>query len=364
MVCAIMISMNLSYAQSVARTQSASINPTEIYVSEDTEILTVITWNDATEVVSVELDFFGYIIELEENVDYVITEIDEFTSLFEFIEEDDFRKQKSANRFDDPWYITFYFDQGDVAILTLYPVMDVQYSVIFSVADYMDNPIDDAVVTFDGFTFDPGEYFLGFYYSGNYDFTIEKEGFETIEGEIIIDESAISEHFVMYPSDVYSLVSFHVKSQGIAIDQAEINIDGLGDPLYSDNQGMAYAVLPNGNYSYDVSADGYEPQQGGFALEDNDLDIYLELNVLTSIDELKELSINIFPNPANDFINITLAPVTNRVLTIFSSDGGLVHSQETMQTNLILNVGNYPKGIYLIKVQSGRSLKTAKFIKN
>lgn len=44
MVCAIMISMNLSYAQSVARTQSASINPTEIYVEEETDIFTVIAW--------------------------------------------------------------------------------------------------------------------------------------------------------------------------------------------------------------------------------------------------------------------------------------------------------------------------------
>jgi len=284
MVFAIIMSMNPSFAQPALLTQSASINPSSIYIEDETEVFTVITWNDATKVVSAELDFMGYIIELEEDIDYVITEIDEFTSLFEFIEEDDFKKQRSTSKFDDPWYITLIFDQGDEAILTLYPIVDVQYSVIFSVADYMGNSIDDAVITFDGYTFDAGEYFLGFYYSGKYDFTIEKQGFVPIEGEIIINESPISEHFVF--------------------------------------------------------------------------------NITTSIDELKDFRLNIFPNPANDFINLTFSPATNNTVTIFSSDGRLVYREETSQASLVLYVGNFHKGIYVVKVESGKSLKTVKFIKN
>jgi hypothetical protein len=284
MVFAIIMSMNPSFAQPALLTQSASINPSSIYIEDETEVFTVITWNDATKVVSAELDFMGYIIELEEDIDYVITEIDEFTSLFEFIEEDDFKKQRSTSKFDDPWYITLIFDQGDEAILTLYPIVDVQYSVIFSVADYMGNSIDDAVITFDGYTFDPGEYFLGFYYSGKYDFTIEKQGFVPIEGEIIINESPISEHFVF--------------------------------------------------------------------------------NITTSIDELKDFRLNIFPNPANDFINLTFSPATNNTVTIFSSDGRLAYREETSQASLVLYVGNFHKGIYVVKVESGKSLKTVKFIKN
>lgn len=363
MAFATLITMNFAMAQTVFHTESASINPSEIFVTDDSDVFTVITWNDASELTNVELDFWGYIFELEENVDYIISEIDEFSSLFEFIDEEDFKKKAGIEKFDDPWYINFYFDAGSYATLTIYPEWEVQYGVMFSIADYLGNSIDDAVVTFDGYTFNPGEYDLGFYFSGSYYYSIEKYGYETITGEIIIDESAISEHFVMYPSVVYSMVSFHLSSQGMAVDQAVIQIDGLDEALHTNHEGMAFMVLATGTHTYTVSADGYHPQEGVFDLEETDLDISLELDVATHTTISHNITVNVYPNPASNHITIKLTEGGTHYLDVYSSEGKLMHAQLMEESSVGLDLSVYPTGFYYVRIKTGETFQTVKFIK-
>lgn len=93
----------------------------------------------------------------------------------------------------------------------------------------------------------------------------------------------------------------------------------------------------------------------------------------TTIDKANEVkTIKVYPNPANDYTNISF-DVTERAnvnINVFNMQGKLVKTKtinnvsEGLFTNQI-NVNELPKGTYFINIQAGNGkFKTAKFIKN
>ncbi len=62
------------------------------------------------------------------------------------------------------------------------------FDLSFSVVDEMNDPIDDAVLTFGTVEYDPGVYVLENVEGGVHNFTIEKEGFRTHTGQVLVEE--------------------------------------------------------------------------------------------------------------------------------------------------------------------------------
>jgi len=76
--------------------------------------------------------------------------------------------------------------------------------------------------------------------------------------------------------------------------------------------------------------------------------------------------INVYPNPANDVLNIT---ASNGELpenyTIHNSLGQVIASAKiSTEADLSINTAGYSSGIYFIKVNKGNQSKTLKFVKN
>jgi len=77
----------------------------------------------------------------------------------------------------------------------------------------------------------------------------------------------------------------------------------------------------------------------------------------------KESHITISPNPAANYLNITLPPyssltVTNVVGQIITSSSVTTYSTP----NTKLNVTNYPNGIYFLRAQSDSGVEVVKFV--
>ena len=89
----------------------------------------------------------------------------------------------------------------------------------------------------------------------------------------------------------------------------------------------------------------------------------LDLNHLSSTsEELSQLDINIFPNPASDMIHIETKD-TWRSMNIVNSKGKRVYSNNSFDPSLKIVTSHYPKGIYYIIFESSNSLISKKFIK-
>ncbi|MCD4772082.1 MAG: T9SS type A sorting domain-containing protein [Bacteroidales bacterium] len=95
-------------------------------------------------------------------------------------------------------------------------------------------------------------------------------------------------------------------------------------------------------------------------------------SVYTSIEENKitEISMNIYPNPSSDFINIELKNTDSKQLSISISDmSGRIVFQENVKTissnySKKIDVSAFAKGNYLLNIKSGNKRNTEKFVVN
>ena len=79
-------------------------------------------------------------------------------------------------------------------------------------------------------------------------------------------------------------------------------------------------------------------------------------------------SSKIYPNPVLDQINVMVGGTNNKVkLLLFNINGVLLEEKEILfdkyQRDFIFNMDNYPRGMYLISVQSEGKIENFKFLK-
>lgn len=86
-----------------------------------------------------------------------------------------------------------------------------------------------------------------------------------------------------------------------------------------------------------------------------------------SVDEYPVLSnFNIYPNPASSFISVeTLkTPSQNTFLTISNTSGQQLITQELRDSKTEIDIRQFPAGIFIIRLQSGKEVITQKLVVN
>ncbi len=75
-------------------------------------------------------------------------------------------------------------------------------------------------------------------------------------------------------------------------------------------------------------------------------------------------TVNLFPNPAGDQLNVWMEGVQKKTaIKVYNLMGKLVMHQESGNTLTRLNISKLSTGFYLVKVNDGKELRSAKFIK-
>ncbi|HCU98089.1 MAG TPA: hypothetical protein DGM69_01945, partial [Chloroflexi bacterium] len=82
----------------------------------------------------------------------------------------------------------------------------------------------------------------------------------------------------------------------------------------------------------------------------------------TSIEESKNGLVQIYPNPTQGILNITLADSREYTVKIEDLLGKAVYSDIISESNSQINISNYQKGIYLITISDGANSYTEKII--
>lgn len=82
-----------------------------------------------------------------------------------------------------------------------------------------------------------------------------------------------------------------------------------------------------------------------------------------SVSELVEPTVKVFPNPANEFIQIDLSGFNNPTITLYGIDGRIIDRFMTNQGALNrINVSHLSNGVYFIEVMSGNERLTQKVV--
>lgn len=106
--------------------------------------------------------------------------------------------------------------------------------------------------------------------NGEYPVTIEKTGYDTLQGEIKVNNQNADVTFEM-DFFLYN-VEFNISqvNQGNPAEGATIKIEGQPGVLNVNGSGQATIKLKNGNYNYTVQKKGYDDLTGSFNVEGQD----------------------------------------------------------------------------------------------
>jgi hypothetical protein len=90
---------------------------------------------------------------------------------------------------------------------------------------------------------------------------------------------------------------------------------------------------------------------------------HITIAIFDGVDELNSnISFSIFPNPSSEQINFVFKTKENRTIQLIDLLGKEVLKIESNELNISLNVSNYPKGIYFVKVKSEKGISSQKII--
>jgi hypothetical protein len=112
---------------------------------------------------------------------------------------------------------------------------------------------------------------------------------------------------------------------------------------------------PAGTYYYRVKAENSAGEEGPYS---NIITVVL----VTSIDELIDLDVNAYPNPAVQSLFIENKSNENINYSIVSFSGKLLKQGIVAQGRQAIDVNAYAKGVYMLQLNSGNTSKTLKLI--
>lgn len=204
--------------------------------------------------------------------------------------------------------------------------------------------------------------------NGEYPVTIEKTGYDTLQGEIKVNNQNADVTFEM-DFFLYN-VEFNISqvNQGNPAEGATIKIEGQPGVLNVNGSGQATIKLKSGNYSYTVQKKGYDDLTGSFNVEGQDTFIQRTLVlkhynvVITVLDSDNSspvqgaaVNINGSSYPTNDRgqVNVSLQNGTysytvtksgyydgSSSVTVLDSDNSSVISLKARLYNVIMTVKN------------------------
>ena len=93
--------------------------------------------------------------------------------------------------------------------------------------------------------------------------------------------------------------------------------------------------------------------------------IVLTINSCIGIDEVKENPMKVFPNPAVDFVNISLPQYyKDALLSVLNSQGEVQYSAIINSKEFKVDVSHYATGIYIVLLKTGDGVFSRKVVRN
>lgn len=154
-----------------------------------------------------------------------------------------------------------------------------------------------------------------------------------------------------YDGEVFEVL-FEIKNNHQEpVHEAVITFDG-----YTADPGQyLFADVEPGNYPYLVEKEGYYPKEGVAEVQDENLAIEIILEeASTGIDKTLASAITIFPNPANDWVEVNAADDLE-VVEVFNLLGEVVRYYEPGSAQLRINTATLPTGIYILRIETDQN---------
>ncbi|MEI8204062.1 MAG: T9SS type A sorting domain-containing protein [Bacteroidota bacterium] len=148
---------------------------------------------------------------------------------------------------------------------------------------------------------------------------------------------------------VISVDSVYMKLGSTQLTALELTRDTLNNYIYlANSMGYPVCIVHADKNNSVLNVEYYSGQYSG--IEDK---------------PIAGTNVSVYPNPSNGRITIEIPQENNKMdnqIYIYNSLGSLVWQKNTSDTKLNIDISNYPKGMYFIKVANGGNIKTEKLV--
>lgn len=148
--------------------------------------------------------------------------------------------------------------------------------------------------------------------------------------------------------------TYNLDNGTIQIIDNSSNIDSY---LWDFGDGTTSQTMGNVTHTFDTLGTYTITLTGSNNCGPSSFEVTVDI-ISTSLDNLNDSNyISIFPNPTNDFLRIDFGKKQNDISTIhfINSLGQIIFSKKVSNSMEEINVSNFPKGIYFIKIMDGKS---------
>ncbi|MDK2979377.1 MAG: hypothetical protein PWP52_2091, partial [Bacteroidales bacterium] len=223
-----------------------------------------------------------------------------------------------------------------------------------------DNFIEDVSIDFGGMTemtdADGMAFFDGVAIGTDIPYVAEKAGYETLEGTVDVTQPMT---LVLTMTESYT-VTFAVTDGASPLDNAEVTFNSETKLTDTDGQAIFKNVEPGVNLVYLVSKDQYESKYGTIDVS-SDLVKNIVLDQITGINKLDEYGIKVYPVPASDYIHINnLTMPGSKKVEIMDVTGKVIYNNTLENVNNNINVSDFAKGIYFLRITIDNEVIDAK----
>ncbi|MBW6499501.1 MAG: T9SS type A sorting domain-containing protein [Bacteroidales bacterium] len=251
------------------------------------------------------------------------------------------------------------------------------FNIAFVVKDQDENDVDGATITINGQTLEAGVYTYSAP-NGTYDYSIAKEGYQGTSGQVTVaganqtvNVTIIQERYdVTFELDARYAPGFEPGSGNYYITGSFPGINwatpgSMPDEQLLDATDNVYIFtitmeLPAGSYQYKYFDgpswdDGEWPGDPNRVIEvTGPMEVYNWFGSLTdptSVPVIAEGSLNLYPNPARDILNIVADEPISQIQMI-DMLGQLVYLENGQGNRHQINVANLKQGIYFVRVKT------------
>jgi hypothetical protein len=190
------------------------------------------------------------------------------------------------------------------------------------------------------------------------DYTIMKEGYETITGSVTADNNKLISYTM---TKIYN-VTFTVTDGNNPVENAEVSFAGSVNT--SDADGKAdFTGLEAGSYAYYITKDNYQPKYGSVEISSNMTKTVALSAVSTGINEISDMNIDVYPNPTNGVVNIdNIQGYNEATLKILDMTGKVVHVEELKDVNNTIELEDKSEGLYMMRLELDDKVVNGKLI--
>ena len=126
-----------------------------------------------------------------------------------------------------------------------------------------------------------------------------------------------------------------------------------GNAIIPSETSQSYTATANGNYAVEVTQNGCT-------------DTSSCVNITgVGLEEYNKAEVSIYPNPTSGLITVSLknAPTHGANFTLTTLEGKIIKQEKVNNTTVVMDLSDYPKGIYVLKIEDTQSVNVYKIIR-